>query len=393
MTVGLDRLVLCKLAFSAAATGLGVLGWLLIPGVRRSMVSIPVVLIACIYCLAMLGSVRGVASNAFPCACIGIGYLFFTVTTLVVLGIKQFALAMLAGVFCYVLGGWYLYLFEPDYGVFPELLAKGQYIYRMGGMAHPNGFARSAVVGLLLSIYSFRNGKLPSFPLLVALLIFFGLAAYFAWSRTALFAAAVCVMVMLLDRLMQPSSIWLLAFAGFLAVCGLFVAVGLGKGAAIGNKIVGVVAKSGSTDELTSGTGRTEIWGKAISIISQKPITGNGFGAAPVLMKDFNQSTHNMLLHAAMVGGIGAGICALVLVFWMLFVIATYPSLFVRSMLVLILISGCMEDTILETFPGPCTMLWTICCIAPCIPMPVFLKANDAMEDQAFSPHLATIPH
>jgi exopolysaccharide production protein ExoQ len=377
MTVALDRTVIFKLCCSTGAFGLGILGVLWIQQVRWILTSIPSLLLLLIYLFAVVASVSAVANNALPCALIGIGYIMFVATAIVALGFNSMVMAITTGLVFYVLGGWYLYFFMPSYGVFPELLDDGLIVSRMGGMNHPNGFARQAAIGLLLSLYLHRSRQLKHWMFIILLVTLFGGALYLARSRTAIVACFLAVVVLYRDRLLTPKALLISLLGAFLAVGSLFVAIGVDKGDNLDTKLVKLVAKSGNPEELMSGTGRTKIWARAIEVIMQKPIQGNGFGSAPILMVDNNQSTHNMLLHTLMVSGFGGGMALVCLIAWKLMFAASHPNILVSALVALIIIAGCMEDTILETFPGACNMLWVACCFAPVIPLHIFHKSKN----------------
>jgi hypothetical protein len=60
-----------------------------------------------------------------------------------------------------------------------------------------------------------------------------------------------------------------------------------------------------------------------------------------------------------------------------------HPNGFGRSALlglllaVFMLISGLMEDTVFETFPGTSTMLWMACCLVSVIPAEVLFPERN----------------
>jgi exopolysaccharide production protein ExoQ len=367
MTVGIDRTVVIKLACSAGAMALGVFGVLSSARIRSLMLSIPAVLITAIYLLAVVASISAVASNALPCAVIGLGYVLFMATALDVLGIDKIAKAVLAGVLCHTLLAWFLYLFIPSFGVFEELLDGGLIIYRMGGVNHPNGVSRTAAIGLLLTVYLYRTNQLTNVVMILAFITIFVGAVYLARSRTVIVAITFAIGTMYLDRIFRPKSVTAAMFAALVLMSVGFVAIGTGKGDDIDTKLIAMVAKTGNSEELTSGTGRTDIWARAIELIAEKPLQGHGFGSAIILMADNLQSTHNMVLHAAMISGVGGGLALLGIMLWMIAYSMRNPNLLVRTTVVLILVCGTMEDTILETFPASTSIMWLLCCLAPCL--------------------------
>ncbi len=65
-----------------------------------------------------------------------------------------------------------------------------------------------------------------------------------------------------------------------------------------------------------------------------------------------------------------AGCVTILLLLWNLGLLLTSPNLFIRALCMFLLISGIFEDTILDTFPAPATLLWLVT---------LFWPAMDAM--------------
>ena len=66
-------------------------------------------------------------------------------------------IAILIGLVGHVALAWFLYIFFPDIGVFQEELAQSTFVKRMGGLGHPNGVGRNAVLMGLLSLVLYRG--------------------------------------------------------------------------------------------------------------------------------------------------------------------------------------------------------------------------------------------
>ncbi len=386
MTVSIDKTVAIKLACSAMAIGLGAMGCLFLPAVRRTLISLPGALLVLIYTLAIVAGTSGVASNALPSAIIGLGYVAFTITCLALLGIDGMASALLVGVTLYICLAWFLFLAVPEIGVFQELLDDGFVFERMGGVNHPNGVGRTGAIGLLILVYFYRTKRITNLFLFLTFAAAFAGAVYLARSRTAIAGCVLGIAALYLDHWFRPRTI-MLATVAFLA--GLILAFGLlgmGKADGLEEKLVTMIAKTGNAEEITSGTGRTLIWARALELIWQKPLHGHGFGSAVILMDDMLQSTHNMVLHVAMVSGLGGGLALISLIAWMICVCLPYPNRLVSASVVLILVCGLMEDTILETFPASTTLLWETTCLAPAMWVAQQLSKPSAASSQTKPP-------
>jgi exopolysaccharide production protein ExoQ len=153
--------------------------------------------------------------------------------------------------------------------------------------------------------------------------------------------------------------------AGFLYVYFRRGAVGLKLAAAIligalaaialasfGDTILSGVSRSGSVDEITSGTGRTRIWAVVLDLWMQRPLFGYGAGSAkfilpvhPLLFKAAAHA-HNLYLNVLFAGGLVgfglfmAGVVSATRAAWER---ALHP---VMALILFLLIYGITEPTI-----------------------------------------------
>lgn len=295
---------------------------------------------------------------------VSFGYLAFIVTALHTLRIGGVATAILTGTLLTMLLALTLYYFFPQYGVFPELLDDGLIVERLGGAAHPNSVGRTMSVGLILTLFLHRAGALPT-NVAVALSAGFVLTVYLTWSRSAMAAGMFGLMVLYWDVIRSrvgAATVATVAMAGLIFIASLFA---FGREDQLVGKVLSKFAKTGTAEEITSGTGRAEIWAKAISLIDDRLLIGHGFGAAPSLMINHSQATHNVILHATLAAGIGGGVLMLGLLLWNAYLMVSYHSLLIRALCAFLLLGGIAEDAVLETFPGPCTLSWLMCCFHP----------------------------
>lgn len=364
MTVGLDPYVLMKLVTFGIATLLAAYGLVTSPDVRSICQSLPAMLILAILFLVTLAGPTAISGASIPTTLINIGFLCFVATALVGIGIEGMVTAALAGALLSTALAWLLFLFFPRYGVFPEQLAGGLIVERMGGVAHPNSFSRSVLLAALFLFYLFRVDRI-SLRMAVLLALPCLLAAWLAWSRTAIIAGGLAVFVLSFDRFRGRLGTSLMVggvMAGMLIVTLLFA---MGKEDHMIDLVLSKISKSGDAEEITSGTGRSEIWSYAIHLISERPIIGHGFNAAPIMMINHSQSTHNAVLHASLAGGIFAGALMVCILTWNLITAVRTNNVLIKAMTTFLIISCLMEETVLETFPGPCTMCWLICSLYP----------------------------
>jgi len=362
--VGLDKLVLVKLAISLVSGACACWGITQFVDVRKTLLTLPVLFLAAIFVLAILGSSSGLTPASFPTAVINALTVAFAVTAIKTLGLRATSFGVVCGVVGTATCGMFLFYFVPEQGIFAEPLDAGQFLNRMGGMAHPNSVARSAILATLLSLYLFRTGEL-SWKVSVVLLLLFSWTAYLAMSRTAFIAGSLGGLMVFGDRLASRRSIVgfiSFAMAGFLGLLLMFAA---GKEERLLGSVVGLVTKSGNAAEITSGTGRTDIWAEASRKIAKRPLVGYGFNAGPMLLVNHSQATHNAVMNVTMSAGIFGGAAMFCLWLWTGWTALNSTNLAIRGMCAFLFLSCLTEDTVIETFPGPCTLIWYICCVSP----------------------------
>ncbi|WDQ19103.1 O-antigen ligase family protein [Rhodopirellula sp. P2] len=376
MTVGLDIRVACKLIVAGAAFLVGAYGLLTSANVRQTLTTMPPLVVLAILMLVGLATPIAISGSSLPAALINFAYVVFLVVALFTIGLRGVVTAILVGVTATMALALFLFVFVPKYGSFPELLADGLVVNRMSGTAHPNAVGRAMVLGVIATLYMFRSGTLR-LNVALPLTVCFALAAYLAWSRTALLAGAFGVSVLFLDHLRGRVGVSAIALIALLGVVGMTFVYATGREDQFVGKVLEKVSKSGDAEEITSGTGRSEIWAKAIGLIWERPIVGHGFNAAPILMLEYSQATHNAVLHASLAGGLIAGALMAGLLFWNVCLVFVGEHLLIRAFSAFTILSCMTEDTVLEIFPGPCTLVWMTCIFYPVL---VDARQLDAVE-------------
>ncbi|SRR6056297_30658 len=367
--VSLSGQVAIKLAVAGLATGLGVWGLLSLSRVRRILGTFTgtiLLTLGMVFVLTSAVAISEIANVARVASLIFLAYVLFTITSVVILGIDRVAVCVLIGCSLFLLGSWFAYLLVPSIGVYVEDLGTHTKINRMGGLAHPNVLGRMSMLTAILAISLYRQQ--PKYRVVLVTLALLALAtAITAFSRTAILAGMVGLAVLLFDLL--PTRRGLVVCLTICAV-GLFglVAIELATGSdLVGKVLLSASTKTGNVEELTSATGRTAIWAEALRLIQARPWTGYGLNSSPLLLTNFSQHTHNILLHPLLSGGLAAGLLmALLLALNLVFGIRSEQRL-IRSVAAFVLFSGLFEDTLLDTFPSPLTVLWLLVTLYPSI--------------------------
>ena len=371
--VGLDWQVAVKLVIAAACGVMGLMGVLMSSQVRVALASVPgciLVALAGVFVATSLVALPEAANVSRAAALVNFGYLCFVPTALSLLGLRRFAVICLVAMVINLIINWVMYLVFPATGIFEEELWDNTFVRRMGGLGHPNSVARSGVLSAILSLAMLRSRVIaPRLPagrtILISVIVLACMTMIATFSRTA-FVAGIAA-AGLLDKIF--TRVGMLCTVGGIAllIAGIVGLELVNGGGFISDSFLSVTTKTGDMEELTSATGRTAIWAESIRLISLRPLTGYGLNSAPFLLKEFSLHPHNLVLHALMSGGVVAGILVLCLLGWNLFFGLISQEPLVRAISTYVLVSGLFEDTVLDTFASPSTLLWLVVMIYPAI--------------------------
>ena len=198
------------------------------------------------------------------------------------------------------------YVVAPSIALLPP--SEGESEYRLQGLAgHPNLLGQQAAVLLLMTIAMWEERavrRLWLVPIGCAAIT----ALIFSESRTSLVGVVVAFVVVRLRQMRLLKSVSVAALAVAAAVVFL-AAVDMMPDIA---KHLSGLTRSGSASELTTFTGRTELWEISWERFLQKPWLGWGFNANERLMLDSvgpnfagnAVNSHNMYLQALVTMGV-----------------------------------------------------------------------------------------
>ncbi|MFK7766671.1 MAG: O-antigen ligase family protein [Mariniblastus sp.] len=359
-TVALDKQVLLKLAILAGCGIYGGLGFLLLPKVRRTLLSFPilwmVVILGC-YLMAVPTSMTQTESLAstMSIACI----LLMTATVLQHVGPQMVLNVVFAAMTLFVALSWVAFFLWPAVGVFAEPITDGEFQMRMSGLAHPNTLGQFSgmmiVVGFLLRV-KYEQKSLW----IVAAVVMAAGALIGSLSRTSLLATIVAITVVHRNRVFIRGNLIYALWIGVAGLVGLmFLSITTDIGALIMDKI-SFLSKSGDAEELTSATGRADIWGYAIRMISERPLTGYGAATTKYHLVDYSSYTHNMILNIAFSSGVIGGLAALSMCLGRVWALFKKHHDIADALVAFILINGLFENVIFSFLAGMPTIVWTI---------------------------------
>ncbi len=376
ITVGLDAQVLVKLMGIAAAGLYGAWGFCTDRRVRDILQSFPVfwlVIIIALYFVAALFSITKVIS--FVSAVSMVAILLMTVTALVQIGIMPVLNAIFAGMAFFNIFSWIVYFVWPEIGVLEEPLPEGKFAYRMSGLAHANTLGQYTGLTVVLGTIMYFTYQKRS-PLRIGL-IFIALAALVnSLSRTSLvatvFALAIAYRQVFLKREYFTGYI-LAILVGAIAIMAISTQVDIG--AKIKEKMT-LVSKSGDADELTTATGRAEIWAYTVKLIKKRPLIGYGAATSKYYLADYSQYTHNMVLNVAFSTGIIGGFAMLMMILGRIRAMMTVSHPLADGILVFIIINGLFENVVFSILCGMPTIVWIMSLSWPLL-----------RDDQVVDPH------
>lgn len=375
-SVGISGQVLVKLMCLAVGGLYGGIGVLTDAKVRQLLLSFPMMwmsLLLFLFCLAAPTSPTVVLSlaAAISIACV----LTLTTTALVQLGVKNVMNVLFYAASAYVFFSWLAYLFVPSIGVFMEPTTEGQFIPRMGGLSHPNTLGQTSGMTLMLGLILYRDSK--SFSWFRTLVIVAALAALIgSLSRTSLLASICAIVVVFRMQIFQRRYMMGAIVCG---IAGIILLMAASMFTDIESKVaskLGLLSKSGDTSELTSATGRTDIWAKTIELIGERPALGYGAATSKVLLQDYSMHTHNLILNVALSTGVFGGLLAI----WMCLerllrmMVARHPI--ADALVVFILVNGLFENVIFSNLAGLPTILWIVALALPTIEAVKYAEQN-----------------
>jgi len=210
----------------------------------------------------------------------------------------------------------------------------------------------------------YRDEK--TFSWVRAIVIFAAAAALLgSLSRTSLMASVFAVMAIFRTHIFQRRFAMLAIVCGMLGVVALmFMSMFIDIESKVSKKL-GVLSKSGDAAELTSATGRTEIWGETMVLVAKRPAVGYGAATSKELLKDYSLHTHNLVLNVALSTGVFGGILCLWMCLDRLFKLFLVRHPIADALVVFVLVNGLFENVIFSILCGLPTMIWIIALALP----------------------------
>jgi exopolysaccharide production protein ExoQ len=356
-TVDLSFQVLLKLALVGLSLVLGAWGILWRPNMVQVFATVPgtlvLVLLLWHYVTATTAVMPAVAlASAFAFT----GIVLLTIVHLYTHGARTVFCDVAMGMGLYAMVGIFLSFVSPELTTFQEFISNKESIARFGGLGHPNTLGAYVVLCFVIAFGLSMDGELPwgwsacAFALCVYVLSL-------AMSRTPVIAGTIAIGLILMPRLSLVTKISVAGIGLMVIWTWLFIDAGFGTDA-IRSTLLQSVTKTGQAEELTSATGRTEIWAIALELIAQQPLMGWGSGSTPVVMTGVSGHSHNLILQPTVTLGFPGGALVVVLLLYNLWIGLTSRSAMLGIFVVFLLVLGCVESPILGPFPDGTTLMW-----------------------------------
>lgn len=364
-TVSISGQALLKVGFLAIAGIYGLIGAFTDKRVQQHLFSLPLLgiqIVVALYFLAGLQSITPVSSiaSAASIACV----FLMTVTALVQLGIHDCLRNVFYATSLYVLGSWILFLLVPSIGVFHEPMSEGATFARMGGLAHPNTLGQISGFVILLGIALYKIN--PKFSLLGACAVLLAIGALVAsLSRTSLLATVIAVVYFYQANLFQQKHIVAWSVATFVGLVTLMIGSMVFDLESLMASKLSLLSKSGDTSELTSATGRTEIWAYALKLIGERPLLGYGAATTKYYLKEYSFHCHNLILNVAFSCGVLGGLIMIWVYLSQAFQAIFRPHAISSFLMVFILLIGLFESAVFSILAGIATIVFIMGLVIP----------------------------
>lgn len=259
-----------------------------------------------------------------------------------------------------------VYFVIPEFGHYTYWINEEKFVSpRLAGIAgSANNMALIAAFALIvIGLYAREFHRIHwSFAPLAAVVC--GAALVMTNSRTPL-AMVLVILFMTYGLTWRRLHIAILLFSVGLIAAAILLPVS-------DQLLLKFVSRSGSAEELTSLTGRTEIWYTVLKLVEQRPWTGFGYASSVFVLPEYQNSigfvtshAHNLALQLLLTTG-WVGLVLFVLTIAGIGVRAVmYGDRVMFAMLAFVLLNGVTESSGFTTLANICTLAFAIAVTLP----------------------------
>jgi exopolysaccharide production protein ExoQ len=273
--------------------------------------------------------------------------------------------AVVAAIAAFCLVSLAVYVAIPEFGHYVYWVNGQRFISpRLAGIAgSANNMGRIAAFGLVLVTLFYAEFRRINRLFVPATAAIMGLALVLSNSRTSMVMLAGIVGTLLL---LNRQRFYLAVFA--LATATLAVAVAL----PFEEEVLRLTSRSGSAGEITSVTGRTEIWHAVLKLAQDRPWSGYGYATSVFVLPQHEREigfltshAHNLILQLLLTTGwIGVALFSLGVITTGLQAVFRGDRV-VIVMLAFVLLNGLTEASGFTTLANICTFAFAIAITLP----------------------------
>ncbi|WP_417738660.1 O-antigen ligase family protein [Rosistilla oblonga] len=274
-----------------------------------------------------------------------------------ILGGYRYLMIVAAGLMTFIVGSWIAYLVFPEIGIFKEQITQTEVLERMGGLGHPNELGLySAFTTVLFAVLGY--GRRLSYLIVVPAMLLSLVTLVVCFSRTSMGITLVGLLVVYRKELFTQQTVIATLLLAILAIPPIFVVAGTGGFDWLVGDALEKLSKSGTADELTTATGRTDIWAYAIQRIGEQPLHGYGYMTARFVMEKYSYHCHNIVLNMCLNTGVIGGMTLLSMVLYFVYAIYHDPRYEVDGLVAVILAGGLIDGLLFAAVPSAAVLIW-----------------------------------
>ncbi len=354
-----DYQVLLRLALCG---GCGLYAWKYLSEAWAALNRFPAawITIFAIWCAVTVPFAVNVPYAAASCGALWCVLLFAPVA-LLHLGPKRLLLTVFGSLTAFALVSWFVYLFIPPLGSIEYTTIEGEVRYRMGGLSHPVGLGRQVTL-LIMAGLVLGSRKMVAWRRLAPGFIVALITMYYANTRTAMVATAAAAGLLGLQAAAVRGGLGRVLAAAALAAA--IAATAIVQSGSHTEDTFAALSRSGDAQEISSFTGRTEIWRYTLACIAEAPVVGYGCGCCRFPMCRFEEfpvtHAHNVLLNVMVNAGVVGGLLLVAMFLTQMSQMFAKPSLFPDMLLVTVLVFGFTDNSLFAVVPDAPTFLWIV---------------------------------
>ncbi len=358
--VALDRQVAIKLMICAGCALYGCYGVFTDVSVRKLLSGFPglwLVVILGFYFLSVVTSIDRMYSLASTLCLAAI--IAATATALVKLGVLPVLNTIFWACGLFIVLSWAAFLLVPELGVFAEPMEDGEFFERMGGLAHPNTLGQFSGMTIVLGVVLSATYGIRSWLRSLVILLAVG-ALILSVSRAATGGTLLALAIAYRHKFMRREFFFRYLLLATIGLAGLFAAAMIfDLGTLIESKLL-ALSKSGDSAELTTITGRSEIWAYTLGLVAERPFTGWGAATSKHLLEDYSLYTHNLVLNVALSTGIFGGLAAILMCGSRILQMFQRRHPAGDAIVAFICITGLVENVIFSPIAAMPTIAWIV---------------------------------